>query len=278
MVFQPDTVIHGDCIPGMRDMPVGVVDLIITDPPFGIEFTAQRANYNRTGSRVLEGYREIAAGDYEQFSRDWLAGAWRVLNDSGSLYLFSGWNYLKDILNAADDLGFTTVNHIIWKYQFGVVTKRKFVTSHYHCLLLCKNDRKRKFFPFARFEKDERSDNGGSAHYKDKEDVWVINREYWTGDKKTPTKLPRHLIEKILAYSSEPGDMVFDPFMGSGQVAVVSKLNNRQFFGFEVVREYYDFIQERLSTDQYRIDADEKPSAAVEPEESLLFSPDAGDS
>jgi len=107
-------------------------------------------------------------------------------------------------------LGFITVNHIIWKYQFGVVTKRKFVTSHYHCLYVCKNDEKRKFFPYSRYGKEEDDKNGGSLHYKDKEDVWIIKREYWTGDQKTPTKLPAELIKKILMYSSEEGDIVLD--------------------------------------------------------------------
>ena len=64
-------------------------------------------------------------------------------------------------------------------------------------------------------------------HYKDKEDVWEIKREYWTGDEKTPTKLPAEIIKKILQYSSEEGDLVFDPFLGSGQTAVVSKLLKR---------------------------------------------------
>jgi len=66
----------------------------------------------------------------------------------------------------------------------------------------------------------------------DKEDVWSIKREYWTGDQKTPTKLPSELIEKILEYSSQKKDIVFDPFMGSGQVAVVSKKKGRQFLDF----------------------------------------------
>ena len=96
---------------------------------------------------------------------------------------------------ALDHVGFITVNHIIWKYQFGVVTKKKFVTSHYHCLYVCKNEKKRKFYPFLRFKQNSKSDEGRSLHYKDKEDVWDIKREYWTGDEKTPTKLPRELIE-----------------------------------------------------------------------------------
>jgi site-specific DNA-methyltransferase (adenine-specific) len=87
----------------------------------------------------------------------------------------------------------------------------------------------------------------------DKEDVWVINREYWNGDKKTPTKLPAELIKKILEYSSEEGDLVLDPFLGSGQVAVVSKMLKRNYVGFEIVKEYYDFINERLTKNIYRI-------------------------
>jgi len=271
--FQPDQVILGNCIAGMKEMPEESIDLVITDPPFAIDFKAQRTNYNRTGSRVLEGYREIPAEDYPQFTHDWMQGVWRILKDTGSVYIFSGWNNLKDILVAADSIGFTTVNHIIWKYQFGVVTKRKFVTSHYHCLFLCKDDRKRQFYPFERFGKDEKTAQGGSAHYKDKEDVWYIKREYWTGDKKTPTKLPRELIEKILTYSSAPGDTVFDPFMGSGQVAVVSKLLKRHYYGFEIVEEYHAFISERLSSGSYRLSADDVDVKQSENNtEGLLFS------
>ena len=69
------------------------------------------------------------------------------------MYIFSGWNNLKDILIAIDDVGLTVVNHIIWKYQFGVVTKNKFVISHYHCLFVCKNPKKENFILFQDMEK-----------------------------------------------------------------------------------------------------------------------------
>jgi site-specific DNA-methyltransferase (adenine-specific) len=182
-----------------------------------------------------------------------MSEAFRILKDSGSMYVFSGWNNLKDILRALDDVGFITINHIIWKYQFGVVTKKKFVTSHYHCLYVCKDDKKRKFFPFSRFKKDAKTKDGRSLHYKDKEDVWEIKREYWTGDEKTPTKLPSEIIEKLLEYSSKKNDIVFDPFLGSGQVAVVSKSLQRKFLGFEIVPDYYKFAKKRLDTNVYRI-------------------------
>ena len=229
------------------------IDLIITDPPFAINFKSTKANYNRTASRVITGYNEIKREDYYDFTYSWMSEAHRILKESGSMYVFSGWNNLKDILMALDDVGFVTVNHIIWKYQFGVVTKKKFVTSHYHCLYVCKNPKKRKFFPFSRFKKQAKTKEGRSLHYKDKEDVWNIKREYWTGYEKTPTKLPAELIEKIIQYSSKKGDGILDPFLGSGQVAILSKSLGRKFIGFEIVNKYYNFAKKRLDKNVYRI-------------------------
>jgi len=132
----------------MQSLPAKSVDICITDPPFAIDFKAKRGNYNCKDSRVLEGYCEVNEKDYLAFTRNWMTEIKRVLKENGSMYVFSGWNNLKDILITLDDLGFTTVNHLIWKYQFGVVTSRKFVTSHYHCLYVCLDDKKRKFFPY----------------------------------------------------------------------------------------------------------------------------------
>ena len=237
----------------MKTIPDKTIDLIVTDPPFAIDFKAKKANYNRTVSRVLSGYNEIKVKDYYDFTNTWMNQAYRILKKSGSMYVFSGWNNLKDILTGLDDNGFTTINHIIWKYQFGVVTTKKYVTSHYHCLFVCKDDKKRKFFPYSRFEKNAKTSSGQSLHYKDKEDVWLIKREYWTGDDKTPTKLPAEIIKKILLYSSEKKDLVLDPFLGSGQVAVVSKMLGRQYLGFEIVKDYYNFATKRLQQNVYRL-------------------------
>lgn len=244
-----------DCIDGMQSIPANTIDLIVTDPPFAIDFKATKQNYNRTASRVMQGYNEIKQKDYYNFTVKWMGQAFRITKESGSMYVFSGWNNLKDILNALDDVGFTTVNHIIWKYQFGVVTSKKFVTSHYHCIYVCKNPKKRRFYPYSRFAKNQKTPEGRSLHYKDKEDVWDIKREYWTGDKKTPTKLPAELIRKILEYSSKEGDVVFDPFLGSGQVAIISKMMGRNYLGFEIVKKYHDFARKRLENNLYRVKA-----------------------
>lgn len=271
-----DRIYNLDCVEGMGSLPESSVDLIITDPPFAIDFRPHRGNYNRTQGRVLEGYNEVHRKDYYRFTVEWLGGARRVLKASGSVFVFSGWNNLKDILNALDELGFTTVNHLIWKYQFGVVTNRRFVTSHYHCLYACLNDNLRKFYPYARFAKTARGRRGNSLHYEDKEDVWNIKREYWHGDQKTPTKLPAELIRKILAYASEPGDVVLDPFLGSGQVAVMSKMLGRRYVGFEIVPEYFAFASRRLETGAYRIKADGSAESRGVPGETPTDEPVQG--
>ncbi|MDD1698914.1 MAG: site-specific DNA-methyltransferase, partial [Methanoregula sp.] len=217
--FDYDTIYLGDALELMPAIPDGVVNLIITDPPFAIDFKAEKENYNRTSSRVLQGYREILESDYSEFTHRWMTDAARVLAPDGSMYVFSGWNHLRDILEGLDEAGLTTVNHLIWKYQFGVFTKKKYVTSHYHILFVVKNPAR---YTFNKID-----------HYP--EDVWVISREYWKGKKKTPTKLPPEIVIKMLKYSSNPGDLVFDPFLGSGTVAVGAKSESRHFLGFEIV-------------------------------------------
>ena len=251
--FSLNKIYNQNCIDGMKDIPDNKIDLVITDPPFAINFKSKKANYNRIASRVLPGYNEITKENYYEFTLNWMSQCFRILKEGGSMYVFSGWNNLGDILNAIEKIGFITVNHIIWKYQFGVVTSKKFVTSHYHCLYVCKNNNERKFFPYSRFDKNAKTSDGRSLHYNDKEDVWNIKREYWTGDEKTPTKLPAEIIKKILEYSSEEKDVVFDPFLGSGQVAVVSKMLKRKYLGFEIVKEYYNFAKKRLEKNVYRL-------------------------
>ncbi len=230
MVLVPDRLYLGDCLTLLPQIPDASIDLVVTDPPFAIDFKARKANYNRKATRVLDGYQEVPAEEYYSFSVRWLREVYRCLKDSGSIYVVSGWTHLREILNALHEVGFYLLNHIIWKYQFGVFTRRRFVTSHYHILLGVKNLKKYKFNKI--------------EHYP--EDVWIINREYWTGKVKTPTKLPERLVEKMILYSSDPGDVVLDPFLGSGTTAVVAKKLSRRYIGIEIVPEYYELALRRL--------------------------------
>lgn len=222
---------HGDALKLFPQIPDKSIDLIITDPPFGIDFKHKLGFYNRKETNILSGYKEIKKEDYYKFSLNWIKESWRVLKDNGSIYIVSGWTNLKDILNAIDEAKFYLLNHIIWKYQFGVYTKKKFVTSHYHILYCVKNP---KNYTFNKIEKYP-------------EDVWIINRDYQPNKIKTPTRLPEKLVEKMILYSSKEGDIVLDPFAGSGTVGFCAKKFNRKFICFEIVKEYVDIAKYRIT-------------------------------
>ncbi|MGD2072109.1 MAG: site-specific DNA-methyltransferase [Candidatus Thorarchaeota archaeon] len=215
-----------DCIEGMKKIPDSCVDLVIADPPFGIDFDGKSGVYNRDENLVVEGYGEVE-DSYDDFTFAWMSRLPRIMTDEASAYVFSGWNNLEAVLRSARKAGFTTINHIIWRYQFGVYTKRRFVTSHYHILFLVKDPD--QYF----FNKIE--------HYP--QDVWRIKRSYRTGLKKNSTKLPIEVVRRCIDFSSKPGDIVLDPFMGNGTTAVASKANWRHFLGFEVNKELRKIIE-----------------------------------
>lgn len=229
--FNKDQIIYSDCISGsgMDQMPTSSVDLIIADPPFGIKFTGKENFYNRKSEYVANGYGEVKE-NYGEFSEAWISKLPRILKDTSCVFIFSGWTNLNDILNAVAKTDLVLINHIIWKYQFGVFTKRKFVSSHYHLLFLVKN--RKKYF----FNKIE--------HYP--EDVWIIPRKFQPGERKNSTKLPEEVVSRCIHFCSEPGGLIFDPFMGNGTSAICAKANYRHYYGFEINSDMKDIIETNL--------------------------------
>jgi site-specific DNA-methyltransferase (adenine-specific) len=215
--FELDSIRFEDCVMGMKQLPDESIDLVIADPPFGIAFDGKSSVYNRDERLVIEGYEETNES-YHKFTTRWLAELPRIMKPESSAYVFSGWTNLDNVLQGARDAGLVTLNHLIWHYPFGVYTKKRFVTSHYHIVLLVKNPR--KYF----FNKIE--------NYP--EDVWSVKRQYRTGLVKNATKLPLEVVSRCIDFSSKPGDIVLDPFMGNGTTAVAAKLNFRRFIGFEI--------------------------------------------
>ncbi len=218
------------------------MDLGICDPPFGIHEASFGKHYHRSASNVLSGYVEAPA-NYQKFSNEWIARAARILKKDGTLYIVTGWSRLREVLNAVESNGLIVHNHIVWKYSFGVYTKRKFCSSHYHILRVGKS-MKLKFNRLCRFSPDEKTESGGSKLYRDMEDVWVINKEYDWGKKKNCNKLPEELVNKMMLYSSDPADTVFDFFLGNGTTAHCAVALNRNVVGFELNPIAYRQIQE----------------------------------
>ncbi|MFW9953060.1 MAG: DNA-methyltransferase [Candidatus Thorarchaeota archaeon] len=227
--FPIDTIRFDDCIVGMAKLPDESIDTVIADPPFGISFSGKEALYNRDESFVVEGYQEVE-GDYETFTNKWVSEIPRLLKKTGSVWIFSGWTNLRPMLSAIENVGLELVNHIIWQYQFGVFTRRKFVTSHYHLLFLVKN---RKQYFFNKIE-----------HYP--LDIWEIKRTYNKGERKNGTKLPTELVMRCIDFSTKPGSIVLDPFMGNGTTAVASKGSYRHYLGFEINVSMKEIIDHNL--------------------------------
>ena len=232
-------VLLGDGIEGIKSIPKGSVDLVFTDPPFGLSFTGKPSNYNRKRSLVVGHYKDWSPMDYYKKTNSWVASATTTLKTGGTLVVISGWNRLADIENAAIRFGLTQFNHIIWKYQFGVYTKNTFVNSHYHILFYSKG----KTHTFNRRFEDTKKD------YADREDVWLIKKPYQTGKLKTPNKLPEELVEKVLFYVSNQGDLVLDPFTGSETIPKVAKRISRDFLAFEVDPETHKYAVRNVYED-----------------------------
>ncbi len=225
----------GDCIKvAKRYFPDNLFDLLITDPPYGIEGDKLHKHYNRDEDHVIPGYVEVDKNKYEEFTSSWIKEANRVLKPGGSLYVFSGWSNLRYILNALIAENLEVVNHIIWKYNFGVNTRLKYVTSHYHILYVVKPGEKPTFNTFSRFSPTERTDEQRSMLYEDLEDVWKVNRVYKNGHTKNKNELPEELIIKILQYSSKEGDLIGDFFAGSFVTAKMARALKRNSICIEL--------------------------------------------
>jgi site-specific DNA-methyltransferase (adenine-specific) len=233
-----------DCISGAKKyLKDNSIDLMICDPPYGIKGDTLDKHYNRDESRVIGGYQEIPQNQYYEFSRKWLYEAERVLRPGGSFYLISGYSNLRHVLNAIANTDLKEVNHIIWKYNFGVYTSKKYVSSHYHILYLVKRGGKIVFNKNAFFGDSDKNDKGGSLCYQDREDVWVINRENKPGEIKNKNELPKTLLTKMIKYSSNPNDIVCDFFLGGFSTAKVALNLGRKACGFEINKNAFDYAR-----------------------------------
>ncbi len=236
------TFFNEDCISGAKKyIADNSIDLIISDPPYGIDGANLDKHYNRNENFVIDGYVEVPSSAYAQFSVDWIQQADRILKPGGTLYIVSGYTHLADVLNALKQTSLQELNHIIWKYNFGVYTKKKFVSSHYHILCYTKPGAPHTFNTYCRYADSERNNNNGSLNYQDREDVWIINREYKPGQVKNKNQLPTELLIKMIQYSSNKGDMVCDMFLGSFSTAKVAKGLNRKSCGFEISKNAFAY-------------------------------------
>ena len=250
MKVQVNQINNIDCLEGLKFIEPESIDLLLTDPPFGIDFHKVGTQYNRKQKDLGHLYSEVDSADYSNFTLNWLRAAWDAMKPTASGFIFSGWNNLADILNAIEEIGFRLINHIIWKYQFGVFTKKRFVTSHYHILyftkLALKDDKLRVFKRIPEY-----SSSPGKLYF---EDVWYIKRDYQKGGEKTPTRLPLAITDKCVRMASNEGDVVLEPFLGSGSVIMSCLRYKRHYLGFEISEQIFNVAKKRIAKIKKEID------------------------
>lgn len=238
-------VYNQDCVTGMQEhVADNTVDLIFTDPPYGIKGDELDVHYHRDESTVVPGYRDIPLSEYADFSRNWIKQCERVLRPGGSLYIVSGYTNLNKILNALHETNLVEINHLIAQYSFGVSTKNKFVSSHYHVLFWAKPDKgkqKRTFNSNWRYTDQKDS-------YHDRLSVQSLPRDYKPGEIKNKNQLSETFVEKFIQYSSNRGDTVLDCFGGGFTTGRAALRWGRQFIGFELNQNAYDAFTPSLAT------------------------------
>lgn len=272
-----NAVLVGDCIAHMEAMPAGFVDLVATDPPYNVSYKYDVYDDDRPKE------------DYLAWTERWLAAVKRVLKADGSLFVVIGDEYAAEVKVRLDALGLTMRNWIVWHYTFGVACRKKFSRSHAHILYYVASAKHFTFeadavrVPSARQTEygDKRAAKGGKLPddtwvlrpqeeercFRPEGDTWHVPRVCGTFGERTghPCQMPQALLERIVRVASRPGDLVFDPFAGSGTTLAAAKRLGRRYLGCELSEKYAEAVRERLATVE---------EAAPPPEQPSLFGPE----
>lgn len=240
----------------MSEIENGVVDLVVTSPPYNIDI--QYGNKTVKGkvlkSKGIKYSDNLAENDYRKMLETVFGECKRVLKDTGSIWI--------NIKNRCTDCEvippfwiqdfFTDMylkNLIIWNFDWGGSTNKRFAPRYEFVFWFVKDKNKYTFnledvkIPALNYRPDRYK-----SQLKNPTDVWRISMVSGNFDERTshPAQYPEELIERIILAGTNKGDIVLDPFMGSGTSAVVAKKLGRNYLGYETVKEYCDIADERL--------------------------------
>lgn len=246
--MRTESVVTGDCVRKLRELPGGSAQLVFADPPFNIGFE-------------YDTYRDSKPpAEYLSWCDQWLAECYRVLAPSGSMWVAIGDEYAAEIKTRLDGLGLHWRNWLIWHYTFGVHCAGKFSRCHAHILYYCKDRDRRTWHPERINQVSTRMEIGdkrAAEKGKTPPDVWTESRVCGTfgervkaeGNDKSgyPCQMPEAILRRIIAVATEPGELVVDPFGGSGTTAAVAKKLGRSYWTCELSVAYAQLIRERLA-------------------------------
>ena len=268
MKLPLDRVLIGDCVAELEKLPANSVDVIFADPPYNLQLAGELHRPDNTRVDGVDAAWDHFAGDsddplssfsaYDAFTREWLAAARRVLKDNGSIWVIGSYHNIFRVGTALQDLSFWVLNDIIWRKTNPMPNFRgtRFTNAH-ETIVWCSKSKDAKGVTF-NYEAMKALNEG------------VQMRSDWTlplctgaerikkdGKKAHPTQKPEALIYRVLLASTMPGDVILDPFLGSGTTAAVAKKMGRYFIGIERDEAYAAVAKERIANAEPPEDMDD---------------------
>jgi modification methylase len=249
-MLKLDQVIEGDCVARMNALPEASCDLIFADPPYNLQL---RGDLHRPDQSKVDAVDDAwdqfdSFAEYDRFTRDWLGAARRVLKDTGSIWVIGSYHNIFRVGSALQDLGFWILNDVIWHKTNPMPNfrGRRFTNAHETLIWATKNPKQQYTFNYEAMKalNDElqmRSDwtlpicSGGER---------LKNTD---GQKAHSTQKPESLLHRVVVASTKPGDVILDPFFGSGTTGAVAKRLGRHFIGIEREKTYADIARARIA-------------------------------
>lgn len=246
-----DTIIKGDCVAALDRLPEKSVDVIFADPPYNLQLDGDlhRPDQSKVDAVDDEWDRFENFEAYDAFTRAWLLAARRVLKPNGTIWVIGSYHNIFRVGSKLQDLGFWILNDVVWRKTNPMPNfrGRRFQNAH-ETMIWASRDQAAKGYTFnydamkaANDDLQMRTDwlfpicTGGERLKQS------------NGDKVHPTQKPEALLARVLLASSKPGDVVLDPFFGSGTTGAVAKRLGRHFVGVEREQSYIDAATARIA-------------------------------
>lgn len=242
-------VLLGDCVQAMRQLPDHCVDMIFADPPYNLLL---RQTLQRPEGGIYEGVREDwdkfdSFEEYDQFTMEWLSEARRVLKEDGAIWVMGSYHNIFRIGKIMQDLGFWILNDVIW-YKLNPLPQFRGVRFQQATETLIWASYSSKSRYYFNYQLMKQYNQG-----KQMQNVWRIpicqGKERLrdaNGKSIHPTQKPEALLERVILASTCEGDLILDPFGGTGTTAVVAERLNRRWLLIEKNAQYVEAAQRRI--------------------------------
>jgi len=242
-------VLTGDCIATMARLPESAVDLVFADPPYNLQLNGdlRRPDHSRVDAVDDDWDKFADFGAYDRFSRDWLEGARRLLKPDGTLWVIGSYHNIYRLGAILQDLGYWILNDIVWRKSNPMPNfrGRRFTNAH-ETLLWCARSRMSKYTFNYQAMKSLNDDVQMRSDWLFPLCTGAERLKQEDGKKAHPTQKPEALLHRVLLAATKPGDLVLDPFLGTGTTGAVAKRLGRRFIGIEREKEYAKIARARI--------------------------------